>query len=355
MKKIVFTGGGSAGHVTPNLALMDVFLKENWEIHYIGTKDGIEKELISKIKEIKYHEISAGKLRRYISKENLKDPFKVLKGVLEAKKIIRDLKPDVIFSKGGFVSVPVVMGAWFNRIPAVIHECDYTPGLANKIAIPFAKKICVTFPDTLKYIKGKKGVFTGTPIRKELFLGKKEEGLKICGFNSNKPIIMVVGGSLGAGSVNVAIRNIVKQLTTKYQIIHLCGRDKIDKNLDKVDGYKQYEYLNEELPHVLSAADLVISRAGANSIFELLSLNKPNILIPLPLSSSRGDQILNAKYFETQGFSKVLMQEEVNDSTLLESINYVYDNREGFIENMKKGSSKNSVKEIVDIIKSVSK
>jgi UDP-N-acetylglucosamine--N-acetylmuramyl-(pentapeptide) pyrophosphoryl-undecaprenol N-acetylglucosamine transferase len=359
LKRIVFTGGGSAGHVTPNIAIMEVFLKEGWEIHYIGTKDGIEKRLIEKIKGVKYHEINAGKLRRYKSIENLKDPFRVIHGVGQSIAIINRIKPDVIFSKGGFVSVPVVMGAWVNRVPAIIHECDFTPGLANKIAIPFAKKVCVTFPDTLKHLKSNKGVCTGTPIRKELLLGNKEKGYKMCGFqlnqseNVNKPVITMVGGSLGAKSINECLRKVIDKLTVDFNVIHICGKGNLDAALNRIDGYKQFEYLSEELPDVLAASDIIISRAGANSIFEFLALKKPNLLIPLPISASRGDQILNALYFEKCGYSKVLKQEEMNEKTLLHNIYDLYENRRFYRNNMKENDKIDSVREIVEVIKSI--
>jgi UDP-N-acetylglucosamine--N-acetylmuramyl-(pentapeptide) pyrophosphoryl-undecaprenol N-acetylglucosamine transferase len=359
LKKIIFTGGGSAGHVTPNIAIMEVFLKEGWEIHYIGTKDGIEKRLIEKIKGVKYHEINAGKLRRYKSIENLKDPFRVIHGVGQSIAIIKRIKPDVIFSKGGFVSVPVVMGAWINRVPAIIHECDFTPGLANKIAIPFAKKVCVTFPDTLKHLKGNKGICTGTPIRKELLLGNKENGYKLCGFqleqlgNVNKPIITMVGGSLGAKSINECLRRTINKLTVNFNVIHICGKGNLDEGLSGVEGYKQFEYLSEELPDILAVSDIIISRAGANSIFEFLALKKPNLLIPLPLSASRGDQILNAQYFEKCGYSKVLKQEEMDEKTLMRDIYDLYDNRRIYINNMKANDKIDSVNEIVKAIKSI--
>lgn len=350
MNKIVFTGGGSAGHVTPNIAIMGYFIKKGWEVHYIGTEDGIEKGLISKIPNVTYHAISAGKLRRYLSVENLKDPFKVIKGIFEAKKIIKSIKPDVVFSKGGFVSVPVVMGAKFNGVPAVTHECDFTPGLANKLAIPFCKKVCVTFPDTLKHLKGQKGICTGTPIRKEILEGIADKGYKTCRLTKDKPVILIVGGSLGAQKINQTIRKILKKILKDFNVVHICGKNNVDQSFEGVDGYRQYEYLNKELPDVFAMASVIVSRAGANSIFEFLALNKPNLLIPLPLSASRGDQILNARYFEEKGYSKVLMQENMTEELLLSSINELYSQRQKYIDKMKNDSNTDSVKKIIDVI-----
>lgn len=348
-KKIILTGGGTAGHVTPNVALIPKLKMIGYEIQYIGSKDGIEKSIIEK-EGIKYHSISSGKLRRYFDFKNFSDPFKVLKGVAEAFSIIRKEKPDIVFSKGGFVAVPVVMGAYFNRIPVIAHESDITPGLANKISTPYLTKICVTFPESLKYIKGEKGVLTGTPIREELFKGSRKRALEICGFKDNKPILFIIGGSLGSKFINDTVRSILNVLLNKFNVIHICGKGNLDKSLGNKEGYKQYEYVKEELPHFLNAADIVISRAGANVIFELLALKKPNILIPLSKKSSRGDQILNAKSFEKSEYSVVLEEENVNKESLLNKINYLYENKDKYIENMKKSPVQDGVENIVGLI-----
>ncbi len=281
-RKIIMTGGGSAGHVTPNLALVPKLLELGYEIQYIGTKEGIENNII-KNANIKYHAISSGKLRRYFDIKNFTDPFKVLKGVFQAISIIRKEKPNVVFSKGGFVSVPVVIAAHFCKVPAIAHESDMTPGLANRLAAPYCIKVCVTFPESIQNIKGNKAVLTGTPIRRELLNGKKIIGIKLCKFNDlSKPILFVIGGSLGAKVINDTVRNCLGALLARYNVIHICGKGNLDVALNKKEGYAQFEYVNQELPHLMNAADLVISRAGANVIFELLTLRKPNILIPLP-------------------------------------------------------------------------
>lgn len=347
MKKVMFTGGGTAGHVTPNIALFES-LKKRCEIAYIGRKSGIEKELITK-QNVPYFSISSGKLRRYIDVKNISDLFRIAKGVGDAVQIIRKEKPDVIFSKGGFVTVPVIIAGKILGIKSVIHESDYTPGLANKIAIPFASKVCVSFEETLKYLPRGKGVLTGSPIRNELFLGEKDRGLKITSFNDKKPIILVMGGSLGAKKINEVLRESLPKLLESFQIIHLCGKGNLDSKIDFL-GYKQFEYVGEELPHLFKISDLVVSRAGANSIFELLALRKPNLLIPLSKKASRGDQILNANSFKKEGFSKVIDEDEMTSLMLISEIKDLYENRLAFIENMKKSKLNNGTDNVIKIL-----
>ncbi len=354
MKRIVLTGGGTAGHVTPNIALLPALVREGYDIHYIGSYEGIEKTLIEEL-DIPYHGISSGKLRRYFDPKNFSDPLKVMKGYLEAASLLKKLKPDVVFSKGGFVSVPVVLAAKRKKIPVIIHESDITPGLANKLSIPSADKICANFPETLKYLPEGKAVLTGTPIRQELFSGNKILGLDFCGFNRNKPLILVVGGSTGSAAVNGAVRNALPDLLTKYQIVHLCGKDKLDKNYEGITGYVQFEYIKKELSNLLDAADLVISRAGANAICELLALRKPNLLIPLSAASSRGDQILNAASFEKQGYSYVLKEEDLTKESLLKGVEYVFEHKKNYIDAMTGSKLNDSIETIIKLIKSVSK
>lgn len=349
MKRIILTGGGTAGHVTPNIALIP-FLKElGYDIQYIGSHNGIEKELIEPFG-IPYHAISTGKLRRYLSVQNLTDPFRVLKGISEARKLIRDLEPDVIFSKGGFVSVPVVLAGKKNKVPVIIHESDMTPGLANKLSIPAATKVCCNFPETLEHLPADKAVLTGSPIRQEILTGDKEAALKLCGFTADKPVILVIGGSLGAVAVNKAVREALPQLLESFQIVHLCGKGKVDTSFEGTTGYKQFEYLKEELRDVFAMTDIVISRAGANAICELLALHKPNILIPLSANASRGDQILNARSFERQGFSIVLEEEEVTKETLLNAVQTLYANRESYTLAMSKSGQQDSIQTILNLI-----
>jgi len=354
MKKIVLTGGGTAGHVTPNIALLPKLKELGYEVHYIGSYDGIEKKLIEEF-EIPYYGISSGKLRRYFDIKNFTDPFKVLKGYSEAAKLMKQIKPDVVFSKGGFVTVPVVVAAHRKKIPTIIHESDMTPGLANKLCISSATKICCNFPETIAHLPEGKAKLTGSPIRKELLSGSRERAKKFCNFTSNKPAILIIGGSLGAAAVNDAVRKILPQLLPKFNVIHLCGKGKIDESLKNTNGYVQFEYIKKELADLFALADIVISRAGANAICELLSLKKPNILIPLPAAASRGDQILNAGSFKKQGFSEVLEEEKITDEILLSCIENTYKNRDKYISAMEKSTQQNGVDAVISIIEEVTK
>lgn len=349
MKHIVLTGGGTAGHVTPNIALIPKLRELGYQISYIGSYDGIEKQLIEELG-IPYYGISSGKLRRYFDLKNFTDPFRVLKGFSEAKKLLKQLKPDVIFSKGGFVTVPVVIAAKSFKIPAVIHESDMTPGLANKLCIPFASKVCCNFPETVNSLPKEKAALTGTPIRRELMDGNSDAARLFCGFTSEKPVILIIGGSLGAASVNENIRKILPELLKEFQVIHLCGKGKTSEELNGLPGYVQFEYIKEELPDLFALADLVISRAGANAICELLALHKPSLLIPLSAKASRGDQILNARSFERQGYSMVLEEEEITEEKLLASIRELYANRGKYVKAMSDSRSVNSIDLIVGLI-----
>lgn len=349
MKRIVLTGGGTAGHVTPNMALIPNLQEAGYDIQYIGSYDGIEKDLITGI-DIPYHSISSGKLRRYFDVKNFTDPFKVMKGYLQASKLLKQLKPDIVFSKGGFVSVPVVLAAKHRHIPCIIHESDMTPGLANKLAIPSATKVCCNFPETLKYLPNGKAVLTGSPIRQELFQGNKERGLSFCGFTSDKPVILVIGGSLGAVAVNNAVRESLDELLKHFQIIHLCGKGKVEPSLQQKQGYVQFEYIKKELSDLFACTDLMISRAGANAICEILSLRKPNILIPLSAAASRGDQILNARSFEKQGYSFVIEEESLTKESLVQAVQTVYENRDSYVDAMNKSELADPIQTIMGLI-----
>ena len=348
-KTIVLTGGGSAGHVTPNIALIPALKKAGYDIFYIGSYNGIEKKLIEDYN-IPYFGIATGKLRRYFDPKNFTDPFRVLKGFTEAVTLLRKIKPDIVFSKGGFVSVPVVRAAGFLKIPYIVHESDMTPGLANKLSMTGAKKICCNFPETLNTLPADKAVLTGTPIREELGLGSREEGKKLCGFTDDKPVLMVIGGSLGAQSVNETVRYALPRLLPEFNVVHICGKEKMDNLKLSVPGYKQFEYVKNELKDIFAMADIVVSRAGANSICELLALKKPNILIPLSTKASRGDQMLNARSFEQQGFSLVIDNDDLDEDILFETIQDLYENREKYIENMSKSSLHSATNTIVQII-----
>ena len=312
---IVLTGGGSAGHVTPHLALLPYFQEKGCTVEYIGSKTGIEKEIITEAG-LPYHGISSGKLRRYFSLKNFSDPFRILGGYFEAKKILRKSKPDVLFSKGGYVSVPVVFAAHSLGIPVVMHESDYTPGLANKLCLPKAEKICFSFEAAAAEVPAEKAVVTGAPVRASLLSGSRSAGLAHLGFSGQKPVLLIMGGSLGALSVNIALDEIMDWLLEQFDVVHIRGNGKLNAELNKRSGYVQYEYVSEGLEDIFAASDLMISRAGSNAIFELLALRLPNLLIPLPLEASRGDQILNARYFEKMGYSDVLMQNDITPEVL---------------------------------------
>lgn len=349
MKKIVLTGGGTAGHVTPNIALLPSLKEAGYEITYIGSYDGIEKKLIADF-DIPYIGISTGKFRRYLDIKNLTDPFRVIKGFSEARKYLKKFQPDVVFSKGGFVSVPVVRAAASLGIPCIIHESDMTPGLANKLCIPVAYKVCCNFPETMKLLPENKAILTGSPIRKELASGNKLAGLNMCGFTANKPVILVMGGSLGAANVNKAVREALPQLLKDFQIVHLCGKDKVDNLLLNTSGYKQFEYIKAELKDLFAMADIVISRAGANAICELLALKKPNILIPLPAASSRGDQLLNAKSFESQGFSIVIDEDDLTTNLLVDKVHELYFTRQTYSDAMSRSGQMDSIATIMKLL-----
>lgn len=348
-KRIVLTGGGTAGHVTPNIALLPHLRELGYEIFYMGSYDGIEKRLIEDF-DLPYYGIATGKFRRYFDVKNFSDPFRVIKGYSEAKKIMKDIAPDIVFSKGGFVSVPVVRAAASLGIPCIIHESDMTPGLANKLCIPVATKVCCNFPETMKLIPESKAELTGSPIREELAKGNKIAAYDLCGFHPDKPVILVIGGSLGAAAVNKVVREALPELLQDYQVVHICGKEKMDNMLLTTKGYKQFEYVKSELKDIFAMTDLVISRAGANSICELLALKKPNILIPLPATSSRGDQILNAQSFESQGYSLVLHEDDLTAKQLIDKVHELYFTRQTYIDAMSNSRQGNATQSIIRLI-----
>ena len=349
MKKILLTGGGTAGHVTPNIALVPYLKEAGFEIEYMGSYNGIEKTLVE-AQGIPYHGISSGKLRRYLDVKNLTDPFRILKGLREAKKYMKEEKPDIVFSKGGFVSVPVIFAAADAGIPVVIHESDLTLGLANKLSIPKATRICYNFPETEQYLPEGKSVHTGLPVRRQLLDGDRHKGYAFCGFPEDKPIIMVIGGSLGAASINEVVREALPDLLKKVYVAHICGKGKTDPSLNDVEGYKQFEYVSDTLPDLFAASDLIISRAGANVIYEIVALKKPSILIPLGTDASRGDQILNANSFKRRGFAEVLREEELTKVSLYTDIIEVNNNRDAYIKAMEAEKKEDSAKLVTDVI-----
>jgi len=346
--KIILTGGGTAGHVVPNLALVPHLAAVGFEVVYVGGKNGMEKALVEREK-IPYFGISSGKLRRYLSLKNLTDAFRVVKGTFGAARIIGKVKPDIVFSKGGFVVVPVVLAARMRGVPVIIHESDITVGLANKLCIPHAAKVCCVFPETMAQLPAGKAVLTGTPIRDEIFKGSRIKAAGICNFAENKPVILIMGGSQGSVAINNCVRQALNSLLDKFNIIHACGVGNVDNGINR-NGYLQFEYISENMGDFYALADLVVSRAGANSIGEFLALNKPNVLIPLSRKASRGDQILNAASFEKQGFSVVIDEEELNPQVLLDKISETYENRGKYASAMKKSEGAGGIGQIIGLI-----
>ncbi len=351
-RRIVLTGGGTAGHVTPNLALIPHLQKDGWEIHYIGTSQGIERELVEPVAGVTYHAVRSGKLRRYFSLKNLTDPFRVVVGAWEAQSIIGKLKPQLVFAKGGFVSVPVAYGAWMHRVPLILHESDITPGLANRLCAPVARVVCTTFPEAARAM-GEKGVCTGTPLRPELLKGRRAEGLALCGFTAEKPVLMMIGGSLGAASVNAVLRAALPQLTSNFQVLHVCGKGNLEASLEGTPGYRQFEYLKEELPHAYAAADLLLSRAGSNTLSEILALCKPALLVPYPATASRGDQILNAQSMQERGLASVLLQEKLTPEALVAALGELYAQRGRYIEAMEHIENGDGTHDVLEQIEKV--
>ena len=347
--RVLMTGGGTAGHVTPNIALFPALKHAGYEIAYIGSYNGIEKRLIEE-QGIPYYGISSGKLRRYFDPKNFSDPFKVIKGFAQAIGLLKKLKPDIVFSKGGFVSVPVVIAAKKHKIPVIIHESDMTPGLANKLSIPSAAKVCCNFPETIAHLPKGKAVLSGSPIRKELLTGNREKALVFTGLSGKKPVLLIIGGSLGSVIVNEAVRSVLPKLLKNFEIIHLCGKGKLDHTLTAMNGYVQYEYISDELKDLFALSDIVISRAGANSICEFLALRKPALLIPLSAAASRGDQILNAKSFAKQGYASVLEEEQLNGESLLNALNELWENRDTYISAMEASPMGNSIETIISLL-----
>ena len=320
MKRLVVTGGGTAGHVVPALPVMQAFVGRGVQVDFIGSGLELERELVAPLA-VTYHGIAAGKLRRYFSLENLLDAFRVLLGIFQALILIGRLRPDVVFSKGGFVSFPVVFAAWCWRIPVVAHESDLTPGLANRLALPFVRTLCVNFPATRPPRFPGELIYTGTPVRPELVNGNAERGRALIGAGGEKPVLVITGGSLGAEAINAAVREALPALVQRAVVVHVCGPGRVVP----VDlaGYHPFEYVREEWGDLLAAATAVVSRAGANTLYELLCLGKPNLLIPLTRKASRGDQIENAAWAEAEGFSHVLTEEALTADALLGAVDEI--------------------------------
>ena len=348
--KILLTGGGTQGHVSGNMALVPTLKEKGITIDYVGTAKGMERAIVAQDEYIKYHIIPAGKLNRSFTWRNFRNAFRVIKGISAAKKLIRELKPDIVFSKGGFVTVPVVIAAKKSNIPVIIHESDFTPGLANKISSKYADKICTTFPETVGYFHSEKAVCTGSPIRGEIFTGNRELGYKICGFTQQKPTIMVMGGSSGALALNQLTRAVLNDVLSKYNVIHICGKDGTDPQYEGINGYKQFGYVSSELRHLFAATDMTLSRSGSNAIFEFLALKIPMLLVPLPKGNSRGDQIVNAESFEKSGFATVCQQEDLTPELLVQKLDELYKKRDEIKANMEGSALLNGTNTILDLI-----
>lgn len=353
---ILLTGGGTAGHVSVNEALIPVFLERGYDVHYIGSHQGIEKEIIgNRFPDVPYHGIQSGKLRRYFSMKNFTDPFRVGVGLIQALSIIRKIKPELIFSKGGFVSVPVALAGQMSKVPVVVHESDVTPGLANKLAVPFATHVLTVFEQTLNHVPKEKSTCSGAVIRPELFSGNQDQGLKMTGFSGNKPVLIIMGGSQGSKLVNDALRTELAVITEKFDVIHLCGKGHLDASLTAYAGYQQFEYVTTELPDLLAASDFAISRAGSNAIFELLALEKPMLLIPLSAAKSRGDQILNANYFQKLGLANVIQEEELATTSLATQLFQLKQDESILKGNMSKNEKPKTPEEMLSLILSFQK
>ncbi len=352
MKRVLFTGGGTAGHVTPNLGVIEQLQEEGWTIAYVGSKTGIERELLHE-SGIEFFAIATGKLRRYISWQNLIDPFRVLLGLFQSIWICLRWSPDVVFSKGGFVAVPVVAAAWLCRIPVIAHESDTSPGLATRLSAPFAVRICVNFEQTLDMLPKGKGQVTGSPVRRSILSGNGERAARELGL-SGKPMLLVFGGSLGASAINRSVRQVLDTLCQRFDVVHVTGPGQIDPGLQQT-GYWQREFIGAGFGDVFAAADLVIARAGANTIYELLVTRTPHILIPLPRAASRGDQIENAVLFEQLEMSRVIFQENLDGDSLLAEVDIAWQKRASQIVAMEQFEVKDSCALIVSLIEEFAK
>ena len=351
-KRIVLTGGGTMGHVTPHLALIPALQAKGYEIHYIGTKDGMEAPKMQSIPGVTYHAVQTGKLRRYFDWKNLSDPFRVIAGAFQSSHLMRKLKPNVVFSKGGFVAVPVVFGAWLHRVPVLCHESDLTPGLANKLCKPFATRMVTTFPECAAALGGN-AECVGTPLRPDLFSGAREKGLALFGFTGEKPVLLMIGGSTGAQSVNKALREALPLLLPDFDVAHLCGKGNLDPALEGTAGYAQVEFLDKDLPDAFACADLVLSRAGSNALMELQALCKPLLLVPYPIGASRGDQILNAKSLAGRGLCRVLMQEDMNAESLNSALRETWAARDALREAVAKAPPADGTQRVLELIEEI--
>lgn len=348
-KRLVFTGGGTLGHVMPNLPLIEHYQQQGYTIHYIGSKKGEERAFVE-ARQINYHSIKTGKLRRYFDWQNFLDIFNVSLGIVQSFFVLLKLRPKVLFSKGGYVALPAVVGAWLLRIPIVIHESDRTPGLTTKLSKRFAKKICVSFQHAAQYFEAKKVTWTGLPVRTALFNASRESGLAVTGFSGNRPILLVFGGSLGAGFLNELIREyITTPWLSQFDVVNICGEGKVDPELNYAN-YKQFERLGAEFLDVMQAADIVLTRGGATSLFELLAMKKPHVIIPLSKAVSRGDQVHNARYFADLGVSTFIEEEEASWERVQALLQQCYQNRAALLASMEQLEFAQATQKVIEVI-----
>ena len=347
---ILLTGGGSAGHVTPNLALIPRLLAAGCRVEYVGSAGGLERRLVAAAG-VRFHVVAAGKLRRYFAWRNVGDAFRVAWGFAQSLALVFKLRPDVLFSKGGYVAVPVVWAAWVARVPVVIHESDLTPGLANRLSMPCARRVCYSFPETARLLPADKRARTGVPVREELLQGDAKRGRKLLGFGADKPILLVVGGSLGAKALNDITRGSLQTLLKHFYIAHICGAG--NKLGGAVAGYRQFEYVDAQLKDLLAAATMVVSRAGATMLFELLALRKLHLLVPLGAGASRGDQLANAASFEKRGVSMVLQEADLNEKNLLQALGRLYTRRKEYLSRMRQVDAGDGLRRVLRVIEEV--
>ena len=323
---VLFTGGGSAGHVVPCLPLIEHFLRLGTTVSYIGSHSGPEAALI-KPTGAAFFAIRSGKLRRYWSWRNVADVWWVVVGILQAWRLVRRLEPAVLFSKGGYAAFPVVVAAWLTRVPVVAHESDLTPGLANRLSLPFVAAVCTTFAVTQFPVRNVPVIHTGTPLRHALTTGEAARGRALVG-EPELPLVLVVGGSLGSSALNAAVRAALGELLEWCCVAHVCGPGHVDATLTARAGYRQFEYVGDGWGDLLAAADVVVSRAGANSLYELVALRKPHLLVPLTRQASRGDQLENAAYALERGWSRVLPEDQLEPARLCEAVRRLYTDRD---------------------------
>ncbi len=347
---VVLTGGGTAGHVLPNLVLADALRARGLRLAYIGSPRGVEAQLVAEAG-VAFHGIPAGKLRRYFSLANVTDVFRVLAGIVAAWRVLGRLAPQVVFSKGGFVAFPVVLAAWLRRIPVIAHESDVTPGLANRLSYPFVREVLVTFRESVSRVGAERARHVGLPLRPSVMHGDGAAGARLAGFDARdeRPVVLVMGGSLGSEAINAAIRDALDVLLARWRIVHLTGRDRLREDLVR-PGYAQFEFVNAQLGDLLALADMVIARAGATSLYELLALRKPHLLIPLPLTASRGDQLANAALFEGLGCSRVLTEDALSADTLVTALDALHAERARRVAAMARYDVGDATAEIADTL-----